>query len=233
MLYKTSKTTQMIIIFVLLVLVAGIFVLLDQTLTGGKADKVRPSEHQIKINNVAQNGFTLGNANAPITIKEFGDLQCPACREASQTVVPEIIEKFVKTGKAKIIFQNLQVIPGDDSRKAARASLAAAKQDKGWQYIDTWYANQGQEGSGYVTMDFMKAVAEKAGVNLVQWEKDYKSGLALSEETLNASESEATKLKIPGTPAFLISSEDQQPILIDGVPDIKQIEETIQSLEKS
>ena len=91
-------------------------------------------------------------------IYEYGDLQCPVCKEYSEEILPEVIENQVKKGEASITFRNFIII-GPQSIPAGEAALAAGAQDKGWSFIETWYRNQGEENSGYATDAFLKKIA--------------------------------------------------------------------------
>ncbi len=106
---------------------------------------------------------------------EYGDLQCPVCKEYSEEILPEIIENQVKKGEASITFRNFIII-GPQSIPAGEAALAAGAQGKGWSFIETWYRNQGEENSGYVTDEFIESMAKYVGVpNIAKWKKEWKS----------------------------------------------------------
>jgi len=100
----------------------------------------------------------LGDPDAPVTVTEYADLQCPYCKDASDTVVPEIVERYVRSGRAKLVFRDVAFI-GDDSLRAGQLAAAAGRQDRAWQFIHLFYVNQQAENSGYVTDDFLRAVA--------------------------------------------------------------------------
>src|SRR5947207_3194236 len=112
------------------------------------------------ITGIPQQGVVLGNPRASVTMTEFADLQCPFCREYTASVLPTIVRNYVRTGKVKLVFRDLAFL-GDDSITAGRAAAAAGAQDKFWQFIDVFYGEQKEENSGYVTDDFIRAVASK------------------------------------------------------------------------
>src|SRR3954454_22284603 len=113
---------------------------------------------------LSQSGQTLGDASAPVTVTEFGDPQCPVCKAFSEQIAPELISSEVKTGKVKYVYQPYLII-GPDSKPAMKATLAAGEQNRFWNYLQLFYANQGEENSGYVTDDFLTNIAEAAGVS--------------------------------------------------------------------
>jgi protein-disulfide isomerase len=149
---------------------------------------------------IQQQGMVLGNPKAPVRLIEFGDLQCPVCAGYAKEILPPIIEKQVKNGEATIEFRNLTII-GPESIPAGAATLAAGKQGRGWNYLDVFYRNQAQERSGYVTDEFMEAVAKAAGVkNLTKWDQDRRTLTGEVEKTT----AEAERLGYHGTPSFAI-----------------------------
>ncbi|HTQ45744.1 MAG TPA: thioredoxin domain-containing protein, partial [Polyangiaceae bacterium] len=79
---------------------------------------------------IPQKGLVLGSAFAPVTMVEYIDLQCPICQEFETTVMPNIIPKYVRTGKVKVEVRPWAFI-GPDSARGQAAMLAAAQQNKG------------------------------------------------------------------------------------------------------
>ena len=108
------------------------------------------AETKALFKGIPQKGNTLGKADAPVTMFEFIDYQCPFCRQYALSTYPELVAKEVRDGKLKIVTRPLAFI-GPDSRKAARAAAAAAEQNKEFEFTQLFYNNQGQENSGYVT----------------------------------------------------------------------------------
>jgi protein-disulfide isomerase len=108
---------------------------------------------------IPQDGTTLGKGDVPITIYLYEDFQCPVCGQFSRQTIPEVVDRSVRSGKAKGVSEPLTFI-GPDSVPAARAALAAGEQDRYWPYGQLLFENQGQENSGYVTDEFLKSQAE-------------------------------------------------------------------------
>jgi protein-disulfide isomerase len=117
-----------------------------------------------ELQGLSQTGQTLGEASAAVTVTEFGDPQCPICKEFSQQIAPDLISSEVKTGNAKYVYKPYLII-GPDSKPAMKAVLAAGEQNRFWNYLQLFYANQGEENSGYVTDDFLTNIAKAAGVS--------------------------------------------------------------------
>lgn len=85
----------------------------------------------------------LGNVNAPVTLIEFSDYQCPFCARFYQGAEAQIKKEYVDSGKVKIYFRDFpltQIHPG--AQKAAEAARCAGDQGKYWEYHDLIFENQ-------------------------------------------------------------------------------------------
>lgn len=154
------------------------------------------------LTGIPQEGLVLGKSSAPVELIEFGDLQCPICKEYSEEILPEVIDNKVKSGEAKIDFRNFTII-SEESKPAGAAAIAAGEQGLGWSYIELFYRNQGEERSGYVTDEFMTSIAKGAGVkDIAQWNKVRKEPKTTKE--VEATNAEAQKFGFNGTPSFAI-----------------------------
>jgi protein-disulfide isomerase len=150
---------------------------------------------------VQEHNGVLGDPKAPVTITEYLDLQCPICKEAAASELPTLIDNYVKTGKVKLQARTLHFI-GDDSTKAAKIAAGAEQQGKLWPFIETFYANQGQENSGYVTDGFLKSVAQAAGVDYAKASAYAKTDGA--QAALDTADADAQKVGADSTPTFTI-----------------------------
>lgn len=119
---------------------------------------------------VISTDFVLGDLNAPVTIVEYGDFQCPFCGKFFRDTEPVIREEYVKTGKVKFIYRDFAFL-GQESFWAANAARCAGDQGKFWQYHDYLFNNQQGENQGA----FSKA-------NL----KSFAAALSLDKEKFNA-----------------------------------------------
>lgn len=177
-----------------------------------------------ELDSLPQDGRVLGDSEAEVTVVEFGDLQCPVCAEFSRSVVPELISEIVEPGEASLEYRNFVII-GPDSEVAAKAALAAAEQDRYWQFIDVFYESQGPENSGYVTDGFLRDVADRAGVpDLEQWEAD-RDDPSWDEEIAQTA-TDAQKLGFSGTPSILVEGPNGT-IPLGSVGAIEDIEKAI------
>jgi protein-disulfide isomerase len=191
------------------VLVAGIAI----SSAGGKENKtpVEPSAAAKLVAGIPEKDGVLGQPDAPITVTEYLDPQCPICAEASKANLPDLIENYVKTGKVKLQARTLSFI-GPDSVTAAKWAHGAAQQGKLWAFMETFYASQGQENSGYVTDDFLTGVAKAAGVDADK-AKAFANG-ASAQAALDQADGDAQALKVDSTPTFTVTKPGGKPEIV-------------------
>jgi protein-disulfide isomerase len=133
----------------------------------------------------------------------FADMQCPFCAEFENKAMPEIVKRYVRTGKLKLVFQPIAIL-GDDSVTGARGVAAAAQQNKLFEYAALVYRNQGEEGSGYLDDAYVKQVAGATpGLDTAKFTADLKS--AAVDKLMTDAQSIATSGKVESTPSFFVS----------------------------
>jgi protein-disulfide isomerase len=202
--------------------VVVIVIILIATAGGGSKKTVAPTSKAANetvtavktlIGGIPQHGNALGNPKAPVTLQYFGDLECPICADFTTKSLPTIIPKWVRTGKLRIEYHSMSTATGNAEKEGAEpegifngqqiAALAAGKQNLAWYYIETFYHEQGQEDSGYVTESYIQGLAEQIpGLNLSKWTAD-RSDPELTNEI--ATDAQAVNNEgFNGTPSFLI-----------------------------
>jgi protein-disulfide isomerase len=152
---------------------------------------------------IAQRADTLGAPNAPVTLEYFGDLECPYCRDFSLEALPSIIRRWVRSGKLQVEYRALQTATHDAEVFLAQqvAALAAGKQNKAWHFIETFYAEQGEEGSDYVTEQYLEGIANQIPQLDVNWWKTDRRDPELAQKVANDAAA-ARKAGLTGTPSF-------------------------------
>jgi protein-disulfide isomerase len=153
------------------------------------------------IGGIPQKGITLGQAGAPVTIVEFADPQCPFCKDYTLQEMPSIIQKYVRTGKAKMELRYLTFI-GPDSQTAAQTLEAAGQQNKLWNASDLLYRNQGQENSGYVTDAYLKSILTGAGADAAK--AMAAAGSSAVTQQLGDAKTMAGRYGVNSTPTVLV-----------------------------
>lgn len=177
-----------------------------------------------------QEGTVVGDPRAKVTIYEFGDLQCPACKQFSETVIPELVGENgpVGAGDARLSFENYVII-GEESVDAAKAALAAGEQGRMWQFVEIFYANQGAENSGYVTDDFLTAVAEAAGVEDIDAWNTARADAKWDAELQRITD-QAAKDNLTGTPSVVVEGPEGRKVL-GSFPSTDQIEQAVRAVQ--
>jgi protein-disulfide isomerase len=157
---------------------------------------------ELLLDGVTQAGTVIGEDDAPVTLVEYADLQCPFCADWATLTFPELVADYVRDGRLRIEFRGLTFI-GPESEDALRAALAAGEQGKLWNVVDLVYTNQGAENGGWVTEDFLRAVGEAVpglDVDRMLEARDAAVVTAAIEEAALAAEADG----ITGTPSFLL-----------------------------
>lgn len=158
---------------------------------------------------IPQDGITLGDPDAPITLTEFSDLRCSHCRDYALAVLPVILDRHVRPGQVKLEFRNLAFL-GPDSVRAARMAAAVGLQDRLWDFVDRLFRFQARERPAPLTDDLLLRVAsELPGVDVARAAAERDSGAV--DQQLEAAHSEARRLQIRGVPAFFLSRAGEEP----------------------
>lgn len=201
-----ARTTRLRRVRILggLVLVAILAVVLAIALGGGSDEPEEATggtDVAALFRGIPASGFEIGAKDAPVTIEEFIDPQCPFCAQFSKEALPTVIRDYVRPGKVRLILQPLAFI-GEDSVEAAKMVAAAAKQDKAWPFLDVLYANQEGENTGYVTEGFLRKVGDAVpGLDVEQAVKDA-AGTDVEDE-LQRAEARSTAVGAESTPALV------------------------------
>ena len=164
---------------------------------------------------IPERNGVLGDPGAPLTLTEFVDLQCPFCASVSTTTLPTVVDDYVRSGKVKLEARTLHFL-GPDSTVAAQVAAGAERQGKLWPFLEVFYANQGQENSGYVTDDFLRSIATAAGVDADRALAQANGSFA--ERRLDRAQAEAARLGVDSTPTLVVSGNGRAPHVLDADP---------------
>lgn len=150
----------------------------------------------------------MGNANAPLTIVEFSDFQCPFCSKFYKETLSQLEENYVDTGKVKLVFRDLP-IPSlhPNAKQAAIAAECANRQGKFWDYHNILFEKQA-EWQGLSAADFQTTVGKYAtdlGLQSATFDSCIKSQDAANE--VNKDSLDASLYGATGTPTFFIGNE--------------------------
>ena len=170
----------------------------------------------------------LGSESAPITIVEFGDYQCEACYAWFHTTRDTLIDNYIETGKAKLIFVDLPFL-GRDSPMAAQASYCAEDQGQYWEYHEILYTFQdGHPDSGWADRDRLNSFAFSLDMNIDEFNDCMDS--SKYKNRVKANYDEAVKNAVQSTPTFIIISEDGKREQFSGSQPYSVFAATIESM---
>lgn len=161
-----------------------------------------PAQTEDPLEGIPQDGVSLGDPDAPATLIEFADLQCPFCAEFATGELPGVVDQYVRSGDLRLELRLLAFI-GPDSERARQVANAAALQNRLWDYTDLFFGNQGAENSGYATDAFLQRLARQTpGLDVDQLAEDYAGPRA--EALSRQAERLARQLGVDGTPSFYL-----------------------------
>jgi len=198
---------------VVAVVVAGIVVVLIASAGAGERH-IKPGSTEATaasgevttlLAGIPQHGNVLGRPTAPVTLQYFGDLECPVCRAFTIGALPSVIGKWVRGGQLKIEYRSLETATREPEvfRSQQVAALAAGRQNRMWNFVETFYHEQGEEDTGYVTENFIQGIAKQVpGLNLTAWTSE--RGEPTLSNLLASDEQAASSNGLDGTPAFLL-----------------------------
>lgn len=141
-----------------------------------------------------------GSADAPVTIVEFSDFECPFCTRFYTQTLPQIEEQYIKTGNVKFVYRDFPLGFHANAQKAAEAAECAAEQGKFWEMHDKLF-EEGVEGS----VSSFKRFAADLGLDTTKFNDCLDSGKMESEVKKDMADGSA--MGISGTPGFIINGQ--------------------------
>ena len=183
---------------------------------------------QSSLINLENGSPPLGSESAPITIVEFGDYQCEACYAWFHNTRDTLIDNYIETGKAKLIFVDLPFL-GRDSPKAAHASYCAEDQEKYWEYHTILYTFQdGHPDSGWADRDRLNSFAFSLDMNMDEFNECMDS--SKYKQRVKANYDDAVKNGVTQTPTFILVSSDGTTKKLGGAQPYSVFAATIESM---
>lgn len=179
--------------------------------SAGGRDAPPPSEPSTLFAGLSERGGVLGDPDAPLTVTEYVDLQCPACAAAAQSTLPALIRDHVRTSEVKLAVRTLHFL-GPDSVRAARVAAAAERQGRLWPFLDAFYA-RGAEGTGYVTDELLREAARAAGADAGAALDE--AGSAFAAGRLERANADAARMGIESTPTLTVRRGDGPERVLD------------------
>lgn len=150
----------------------------------------------------------LGNPDAPLTIVEFSDFQCPFCAKFHTQTLPLIRDNYIKTGKVKFVYRDFPISAiHPNALPAALASECADEQGKFWQYHDMIFENQRnwQDLDLVQSTSTFKKYAVSLGLDSSKFDSCLDSGKYVDEIQNDLDDGRA--YGVTGTPGFFVGNE--------------------------
>ena len=170
-----------------------------------------------RIEASADDDPALGDKNAPVTIIEFSDFQCPFCARFHQQTFPQINEEYVKKGKVRFVYRDYPLPFHQFAQKASEAAECADEQGKFWQYHEEIFKNQQA-----LSIENLKKWATDLGLDSKKFNGCLDSGKMAAEVQKDLQE--GGSYGASGTPAFFINGK-----LISGAQPYQAFKQAIDS----
>jgi protein-disulfide isomerase len=151
-------------------------------------------------------GATIGDPAAPVVIQAWEDFLCPACQQWTRDVEPQLLNDFIKTGKARLEFHQFplqQHAPG--AQMASQASLCAADQNMFWPYHDRLFQAASTRGQAGLEIRQLTTYAREVGLDEARFTQCMNN-----QEMRNAmaeSLTQAQQLGLNSTPSVLVNGQ--------------------------
>lgn len=142
-------------------------------------------------------GFMLGSKDAPYTVVEFTDYECPFCRQFEMTTFPQLRKKYIDTGKIRFVSRNLPLSIHPHAVRAAMAVMCAGDQGQFWKMRDLVFANQKALTDDGLTQD-----AKDLSLDIPAFQSCLQAKKHAPE--LRSDVKGAESLQLGGTPSFLV-----------------------------
>lgn len=165
------------------------------------AQNMTSGSKEIPALTASAQGRILGSADAPVTVIEYSDFQCPVCARAAREIRPEMEERYINPGLVKLEYRHFAFI-GQESVWAAEASECAREQDRFWDYHDELFSNQQGENRGAFSLANLKGFAADLGLDSAKFDAcldSHQYASAVQQET-----DEARRADVESTPTFFI-----------------------------
>jgi protein-disulfide isomerase len=158
--------------------------------------------------NIGNGWYAIGRADAPVTLVEFADYQCPFCKRFHTDAYAELKKNYIDTGKVRFVSRDLPLEFHPFAMKAAEAARCAGDQNKYWELRDALYTN-----SAPPSEDVIKKAVESLSLDAKGFQACFDSDKYKADVQKDASE--AATLQISGTPTFVLAK--SAPGKLDGV----------------
>jgi protein-disulfide isomerase len=196
----TSSRRRFVLVLGVAVALAAILITASQIGAEDKKPAAAEPRATSPFTGIPQRGSALGSPKAPLTLVEYADLQCPYCGEWARMTLPVLVDRYVRTGRLRIVFSGLAFI-GPDSNTGLRTAIAAGRHNHLWDVVDALYERQGGENTGWVTDELVGEIA--AGVRGLDGDRLLDERLEpWVDSALERADAAAHAARVTSTPSF-------------------------------
>jgi protein-disulfide isomerase len=147
---------------------------------------------------------STGPEDAPVVVVEYGDFQCPHCRQFAIGTERQLKEDYADTGQVRFVFRHFAFI-GDESLWAAEATECANEQGRFWEYHDKLFEEQGGENVGVFSPANLKGFAADLELDTEQFNQCLDSGKY--EAKVKQETAEGQRNGVRGTPTVFVNGQ--------------------------
>ncbi len=225
---RRERIITMVVVAGIILVLGGLLVLASQpkaqaTVTPDVADLIPPAPHP----HPQEDANALGDPQAPVTIIEYSDFQCPFCGRFARETEPLLIRDYVATGKVRLIYRTFGDWIGEESLLSAEAAYCAGDQGKFWAFHDTLFYNQHGENQGAFTRERIEAMAQMLGLNLDEFRQCLDEHKYQKQAMQDLKDGQAAGVQ--GTPSFIIIAPDGSQQFIEGAQPYERFKEAIEA----
>lgn len=189
------KFNKEALFFVGISALAFIFVFGLLALNNSQTNKVIEAKGEIP-----EDSFVLGAEDAKITLVEFGDFQCPACKGV-EPILKQLMKEY--QGKVKFVFRHFPLPFHKNALLASQAAEAAGEQGKFWEYHDLLYEEQGSWSEAKNSQNLFESYARKLNLDVDKFKQALEGKKFL--EKVQRDKAEGESLGLRGTPTFFLN----------------------------
>jgi protein-disulfide isomerase len=188
------------------------------------------------LKGIPQNQFTLGQPDAPVTLVEYIDLQCPICGQFETQEFGPLVDKYVRAGKLKIVIQPWSILDQNvgeyDSDRGQKATIAAAAQNKAFNFAQVLYDNQNTEHTNWMNDAKISQIAASVdGLKPYQLATDANNADTKSVIKTISDFAAAHPTEMTGTPTLYLGKGRETPkYFYTGDPGLGNIQAAIDAL---
>lgn len=215
---QRQRTITIVIVAVVALGIVGILVVPSIIQSTAPVGEITPPP-AVEFPNPDMN--SMGDPNAPVTVVEFSDFQCPFCERFYSDTEPQFIDEYVRTGQVYFTYRSMGNFIGPESAKAMEAAYCAGDQGRFWDFHGILFTNQGGENQGVFADKRLVAMAETLGLDMTEFNSCFDSGKYRS--AVNQDRADGNAAGVQGTPAFVINGK-----LVPGALTFPQLQQEIE-----